>query len=388
MMRRAGETGLPASSALTPPHEAYRTNRFMVALLAVAVATALKLVVQPLARGDEASLGFFAAVMFAAWYGGLAPGLVATAASAIVSDYLFLRPLYTFPLHAASDWTRLIQFLAEGSLISAMGGSLRRAWARADADKQRAEAANRAKDRFLATVSHELRTPLNSILGWTQYLRLSGPVTDEERVEGLAVIESSARSQSKLIEDLLDVARITAGKIRLTMRPVDPARIVKTALQTVQPVAEVKGVMLKAELEDAGLVSGDADRLQQVVWNLLSNAIKFTPAGGSVQAHLTRAQAHARIIVSDTGAGIRREFLPHLFERFEQADPSGARHGGLGLGLAIVRHLVELHGGTVAAHSAGENRGASFIVEIPILANATAHSSANLKPSLQISPQH
>ena len=127
MMRRAGETGLPASSALTPPHEAYRTNRFMVALLAVAVATALKLVVQPLARGDEASLGFFAAVMFAAWYGGLAPGLVATAASAIVSDYLFLRPLYTFPLHAASDWTRLIQFLAEGSLISAMGGSLRRA---------------------------------------------------------------------------------------------------------------------------------------------------------------------------------------------------------------------------------------------------------------------
>jgi signal transduction histidine kinase len=338
-----------------------------VALLGVAAATLLKLLIQPLARQDEASLGFFAAVMFAAWYGGLVPGLVATFVSALVSDYLFLAPLHAFSFGDRADWMRLGQFLVEGSLISAMGGSLHRARVRATAQKERAEAANRAKDSFLATVSHELRTPLNSILGWTQLLRGNETAIDQEELaEGLSAIERNARAQSRLIEDLLDVARITAGKMRLAMRPLDARQIVEAAMQTVRPVAEAKGVRLLMELDEVGLVMGDQDRLQQVVWNLASNAIKFTPAGGSVRIGLTQHNGRVTVTVSDSGIGISREFLPHLFTRFEQAGTgSSHRHGGLGLGLAIVRHLVELHGGTVWAHSAGENRGACFTVELP-----------------------
>ena len=338
-----------------------------VALVGVGVATLLKLLLQPLTRQDEASLGFFAAVMFAAWYGGLVPGLLATIVSAFISDYLFLAPLHTFSLGAGADWVRLAQFLVEGALISAMGGSLHRARARATAQKERAEAANRAKDIFLATVSHELRTPLNSILGWTQLLREYDPKTDQAEVaEGLGVIERNARSQSALIEDLLDVARITAGKIRMSMRPVDARQFVDAAIQTVRPVAQAKGISLLTEIDDAGLVMGDSDRLQQVVWNLASNAIKFTPAGGSVSIRLSQQSGRVSVAVADSGIGIRGEFLPHLFTRFEQADTgSSQRHGGLGLGLAIVRHLVEFHGGSVCAHSDGEGRGACFTVELP-----------------------
>ncbi|MDB5291001.1 MAG: Chemotaxis protein methyltransferase CheR [Phycisphaerales bacterium] len=347
-----------------------RPFRYIVALLGVAVAVGLKLMLQPMARQDEASLGFFAVVMFAAWYGGLGPGLLATAVSAIVSDYLFLSPHHTFGFHSRSDCLRLIQFLAEGTLISAMGGSLHRAEARACAEKERAEAANRAKDDFLATVSHELRTPLTAILSWVYVLRTVGtdPSAEDDRAEGLEAIELSAKAQSKLIEDLLDVSRITAGRLRLAMGPVNARQFVETAVDTVRPMAEAKGVELRSEIEDVGNVSGDSDRLQQVVWNLATNSIKFTPAGGSVAIRLMRSNGRAKLIVTDTGIGIKRECLPRLFERFEQVDQAGARRqGGLGLGLAIVRHLVELHGGTVQAQSEGEGRGASFAVEIPLL---------------------
>lgn len=367
-------------SAAPPLRRDRGPRRYVVALLGLAVATALKLLIRPLAREDEASLGFFAVVMFAAWYGGLGPGLIVTVIAAFVSDYLFLSPRHTFSLRAWPDWLRLIQFMAEGALISALGGSLHRAQARANAEKERAEAANRAKDYFLATVSHELRTPLTAILGWVSVLRAvgTGASGDEDRVEGLAAIERSAKAQSKLIEDLLDVSRITAGRMRLTMRPVNARQFVESAVETVRPMAGAKGVKLCVEIEDGGVVSGDADRLQQVVWNLAANAIKFTPAGGSVAVRLTRNHTRARLTVTDTGAGIKREFLPLLFERFEQADPSGPRrHGGLGLGLAIVRHLVELHGGTVRAHSEGEGRGASFTVEIPLLPTTTASPAHN-----------
>jgi PAS domain S-box-containing protein len=233
-----------------------------------------------------------------------------------------------------------------------------------------AEAASRAKDEFLATISHELRTPLSPILAWARMLRQRalGPAKVEH---ALMVIERCALSQAQIIEDLLDVSRIIEGKLRLQLQTVDLRGVIRDALDAVRPSAELKGVVLVEEIGDAGAVSGDPERLQQVVWNLLSNAVKFTPAGGRVRVALAGADWQVEIVVSDTGEGIAPGFLPYAFERFRQADSSPTRvHGGLGLGLAIVRHIVELHGGTVAAASPGPGRGTTFTVRLPRLAGA------------------
>jgi PAS domain S-box-containing protein len=236
-------------------------------------------------------------------------------------------------------------------------------------EHQRAEQANRAKDEFLATLSHELRTPLTAILGWTRMLR-SGHLSPEKQARALETVERNAQVQTQLIEDLLDVSRIIAGKVRLEMRPVCPRAVVEAALDSVRPTAEAKGVLLHAALDPAaGSIRGDPDRLQQVVWNLLSNAIKFTPKGGRVEARLRRTEASIVIEVEDNGQGIPLDFLPHVFERFRQFEGGAMRkHGGLGLGLAIVRHITELHGGTIEAHSEGEWRGARFTVTLPLAA--------------------
>jgi signal transduction histidine kinase/ActR/RegA family two-component response regulator len=231
-----------------------------------------------------------------------------------------------------------------------------------------AEDASRLKDEFLATVSHELRTPLTAVLGWSHLLR-AGRLDHASATHALEIIERNARSQQQLIEDLLDVSRIITGKLRLDVRPVDPASFIEAAIEAVRPASQAKDIRLQKVL-DTGLssVSGDPARLQQVVWNLLSNAIKFTPQGGSVTVHLGRVDSHIEISVSDTGDGIRAEFLPYVFDRFRQADGTTTRqHGGLGLGLAIVRQLVEMHGGTVEARSAGEARGATFVVKLPLM---------------------
>jgi PAS domain S-box-containing protein len=231
-----------------------------------------------------------------------------------------------------------------------------------------AQESNRLKDEFLATVSHELRTPLTAMLGWAHLLR--GRQLDEKNAaHALETIERNARSQAQLIDDLLDVSRIITGKLRLDVRPVDPSSFIESAIEAVRPAAEAKDIRIQ-KVMDTGLVSvaGDPARLQQVVWNLLSNAIKFTPKGGRVQVRLERVNSHIEIAVSDTGAGIEPEFLPHVFERFRQADQTTTRqHGGLGWGLAIVRHLVELHGGAVQAQSPGEGQGATFIVMLPVV---------------------
>jgi PAS domain S-box-containing protein len=234
------------------------------------------------------------------------------------------------------------------------------------AARQAAEQASRAKDEFLATVSHELRTPLNAILGWLELLR-RGSISEEFVGRALETIERNARSQAQLIEDLLDVSRIITGKLRLNVQQVELALIIKEAVDVVRPAADAKEIDLQVILDtDAGPVSGDPDRLQQVVWNLLANAIKFTKKGGRVQVRLERVNSYAEIVVSDTGQGISAEFLPYIFDRFSQADSSySRRYGGLGLGLAIVRQLVELHGGTVRALSSGEGHGATFIVRFP-----------------------
>jgi PAS domain S-box-containing protein len=234
-------------------------------------------------------------------------------------------------------------------------------------ERARVEEANRIKDEFLATVSHELRTPLNAILGWTVMLR-SGPMSDEKRGRALETIERNARAQTQLIEDLLDISRIISGKLRLNVSPVQPGTLVESALETVRPAADAKGVRIEPFIDGhIGLILGDPERLQQVVWNLLSNAVKFTPKGGRVSARVVKEGTDVELSVTDTGRGIPQEFLPYVFERFRQADSSIARmHGGLGLGLAITRHLVELHGGSIEAFSPGEGLGATFTVRLPL----------------------
>ncbi|HEY6190617.1 MAG TPA: PAS domain S-box protein [Pyrinomonadaceae bacterium] len=242
-----------------------------------------------------------------------------------------------------------------------------------DVDEQRRTAeelreANRLKDEFLSTVSHELRTPLTAILGWAHLLR-TGQLDEQHSTNALETIERNARAQSQLIDDLLDVSRITSGNLRLDVRQIEPASFIESAIEALRPAAEAKGVRI-LKVMDTGVVTvaGDPARLQQIVWNLLSNAIKFTPRGGRVQVRLERINSHIEIVVSDTGIGIKPEFLPHVFERFRQADQKTTRqHGGLGLGLAIVRHLVELHGGTVEAESPGEGQGSTFIIKLPVV---------------------
>ncbi len=233
--------------------------------------------------------------------------------------------------------------------------------------RSEAERNGRLKDEFLANLSHELRTPLNAILGWAQMLRGEG-LSAEEIADGLTVIERNARVQTQLIEDLLDVSRIISGKVRLDVQRLELASVIEAAINSVKPTAETKGVRLQAVLDPLdGPVMGDPARIQQIVWNLLSNAIKFTPRNGRVQVFLARVNSHVEITVSDTGLGIRADFLPHVFERFRQEDGSiTRRHGGLGLGLAIVKNLAEMHGGTVRAQSPGEGQGATFIVHLPL----------------------
>jgi PAS domain S-box-containing protein len=235
--------------------------------------------------------------------------------------------------------------------------------------REQAEAASRSKDEFLAMVSHELRAPLNAMLGWAQILR-STKVDESTMTHAVEIIERSARTQSRLIEDLLDNARIVSGKLRLDIKPVDLTSVIENAVELLRPAAEGKGIDVQLTLNAAReVITGDADRLQQIVSNLLSNAIKFTPQGGRVVVSLERADPHVRITVADTGKGISPAYLPFVFDRFHQAEGGGARrHTGLGLGLALVRHLVELHGGAVYAQSLGEGAGATFTVNLPLRA--------------------
>jgi signal transduction histidine kinase/CheY-like chemotaxis protein len=230
-----------------------------------------------------------------------------------------------------------------------------------------AETANRMKDEFLATVSHEIRTPLNAIIGWSHLLR-TGRLDEATAARAVETIDRNAKSQAQLIEDILDVSRMITGKLRLNNEPVDIASVINAAIDSVQLAVDSKYLKLEVTLDpSARHTLGDASRLQQVVWNLLANAIKFTPSGGRIEVRVERAGRNLQIRVSDTGQGIDADFLPFIFDRFRQADGTTTReHGGLGLGLAIVRHLVELHGGTIKADSAGKGKGATFIINLPL----------------------
>jgi PAS domain S-box-containing protein len=254
---------------------------------------------------------------------------------------------------------------------------------REKAARTEAETANRIKDEFLATLSHELRTPLNAMLGWTQLLRRR-KFDEATTAKALETIDRNSRSLAQLIEDVLDVSRIIRGKLRLNMRQVELVPVVEAAIDTVRPAADAKHICIESEFDPAvGVVIGDANRLQQIVWNLLSNAVKFTPKEGIVQVKIQRIKSRVQIQVSDTGAGIAPEFLPYVFERFCQADSSTTRsHGGLGLGLAIVRHLAEMHGGTVFATSPGLEKGATFIVNLPMKAVINEDDTPKSQPFL------
>src|SRR5215813_14182881 len=237
----------------------------------------------------------------------------------------------------------------------------------ADEQSRQAEAANRVKDEFLATLSHELRTPLNSVLGWARLLA-SGKLDADQTTRAVQAIERAGWAQSRLIEDLLDVSRIVSGQLQLNTRPTDVLPLVQNAVEALRPAAEAKRITVITALDPTpDPIAADADRLQQVIWNLTSNAIKFTPSGGRVDVRLWTAAGELCLTVSDTGIGFTPDVALHLFERFRQGDSSSTRqHGGLGLGLGIVRHVVELHGGTVSAASGGDNQGSTFEIRVPI----------------------
>jgi signal transduction histidine kinase/ActR/RegA family two-component response regulator len=254
--------------------------------------------------------------------------------------------------------------------------------------RQESEIASRAKDEFLGLLSHELRTPLNAILGWTRMLS-TGRLEPEAVTRGIETIDRNAKLQARLIEDMLDVSRIISGKLRLDAQPVDLTTVVNAAVDTLRPAADAKDIRIQVVLDfGAGVVLGDPVRLQQVIWNLLANAIKFTPKHGRVQVQLERVNSHLEVTVSDTGPGVAEEFLPFVFDRFRQADSTISRHhGGLGLGLAIVRHLVELHGGTVKAGNRGDEPGAVFSVLLPLMvvrkpAGSPAEETARVHPGM------
>lgn len=272
------------------------------------------------------------------------------------------------PIFDAQDFTGAVYILADITARKQAEAERAQLLEREQAARSQAEAVNRLKDEFLATLSHELRSPLNAIIGWTQLLssRKFDAATTTRAIE---TIGRNARAQAQLVEDLLDVSRIIQGKVRLNVQPLDMKPLIEAAIETMRPAAEAKEIHLQSVLDPrAGSIAGDSDRLQQIVWNLVSNAIKFTPKSGRVQVRLEQVNSQVEVAISDSGQGIEPQFVPYVFDRFRQADSSTTRsYSGLGLGLAIVRHLVELHGGTVHAHSPGIGQGATFTVKLPLI---------------------
>ena len=257
-----------------------------------------------------------------------------------------------------------------------------------EAARSATEAANRAKDEFLMTLSHELRNPLNAVSGWAKLLEV-GKLGDEQSRHAIEVILRNVNAQVRLVDDLLDMSSVVSGKMRLAIQPVNVADVIGEALDAVRPGAEAKGIQVQSVLDSPGAqVSGDPGRLQQAVWNLLYNAVKFTPKAGRIQVKLQQVKSHVEIIVSDTGPGIRPDLLPYIFDRLRQGDSSRSRaHGGLGIGLALVRHIAELHGGSVFAESPGEGQGATFVVKLPLMVTGVRdHAVAQAKSGPPDSP--
>jgi signal transduction histidine kinase/ActR/RegA family two-component response regulator len=367
-----------------------------LALAAVILATFVRLWLNPWLQGYQPFFSYYATTLLVSWYAGWGCALFATIAGAILAEYFFMPPQFSFMVNDWRDLLELIIYLCISllsmTLIQLSQGRAKLAQARQSAleeeirrskaaeaalrsantallrTKTELETANRAKDDFLAICGHELRTPLTPILGWSTILR-SGKL-DAKRIErGLEVIERNARQQQRIVDDLLDLSRIPAGKIRLEREYLEPSTFVEAAIETVRDLARAKDIKITTVLSDIGdkVVLGDPIRLQQVVCNLLTNAIKFTPINGRIEIRLQQVNGSAELSVMDTGDGIAADFLPRLFQPFSQAETgSDRKYGGLGLGLAIVRRLVEMHGGAVRAESAGKGKGSTFTITLPL----------------------
>jgi signal transduction histidine kinase len=320
----------------------------------------------------EALFMFVPAVMLSAWFGGIAGGVTATLAAIVSVDLLLFGSFERFWAQTPQDLIVLLLFGAVCASITVLTAGRRRAEAEREVALQVAQQArhdaeinSRLKDQFLATLSHELRTPLNAVLGWTRMLA-QGQVESHKVPAALASIERNAHAQKQLVDDLLDVSAIVSGRLRLQPREIDLADVVQGAVDSVRLSLDARHHRLDLQVEPVRII-GDADRLRQVMWNLLSNAVKFTPDGGDIVVHVEQSGQTARVTVRDNGRGIAAEFLPHVFEPFRQADASITRtSGGIGLGLALVRHLVEAHGGTVSVWSAGSRQGTTFEVILPM----------------------
>ena len=354
-----------------------------IAAATVATSLVLRLPLQSILGTEYAYVLFYPAVFAAAWLADLRGGLAAGVLSAVSARHFFIRPADSFFIARVEDRIAEVIFLASCVVVACMSEQRRRAMtvlaardaerdellANAEHARQAAEEANRLKDEFLMTLSHELRTPLNAIWGWARILR-EGHLDEARRDRATEVIERNAHVQFQLIEDLLDVSRIVTGKLRLTVQRLDPVAVVTAAVESIRPAADAKGLHLELDVDPAtGAMTGDPERLQQVVWNLGSNAVKFTPAGGRVRVGVGRLDGHVRITVSDTGKGIEPAMLSVIFERFRQAESGTTRSfTGLGLGLAIARSLVEAHGGIIEAFSDGLGKGATFYVTLPTVA--------------------
>jgi signal transduction histidine kinase/ActR/RegA family two-component response regulator len=348
------------------------------ALLAVLAAAVVRQYFH--ARWDETIpyTPFYPAIVVATMYGRLTGGLVATIAGALAASF-WIYPIGQWRIDELNDLIGLALFIAVSGIVVALCEGMLRARQRAEIaaeERQRAldgeqearrqaEEANRLKDRFLASVSHELRTPLQAILGWADLLA-RGDLDEADRTQGLQVIQRNTRTQSRLVEDLLDMSRITAGKMRISSRLINPQHSIEAAIQTVAIAAQAKEVTIERSYSDrASVVHADPDRLQQIVWNLLSNSIKFSPPGSCIHVSLERIENDVQIAIRDEGRGIQPGDLDAIFDPFHQIGTDGRRYRGLGLGLSIVRHLVELHGGSVRAHSEGLGRGATMTVTLP-----------------------
>jgi signal transduction histidine kinase len=346
---------------------------FRYAAAAAVMLVALGVCIVSEARLHHAtSAPLFAAVILIAWLFGLGPAMLAAALGGTALRYLDDSAVGRHLDGRDLQW--LLLFLVTVLAMAWLTSRVRRLedarsqlLARERAARAEAEAASRAKDRFLAFVSHELKTPLSAILGWLHLLR-TDRLRPDQIPHALETIERNTRLQATLIADLLDVARAAGGKMDITMREVDVSEVVRDVIDSHQPQADAGGVTLASQSDGATTILGDAERLQQVISNLVLNAMKFTPAGGHVEVAATREAGVARIVVHDTGEGIDSAVLPHIFEAFRQGEPGLRRPEGLGLGLAISKYIVEMHGGTIRAESAGPGCGATFIVELPLAA--------------------
>jgi signal transduction histidine kinase len=351
-----------------------RPHWTLVVLVAVALSVLAMLValVVRLSVHQTPYFLFLPAVMIASWYGGRIGGLVATMTCVLLLDYYVLEPQYSLMARTVQDAAVLALFGLVSTSVALLTASRREAVVEREAAlreaqeaRQHAETSSRLKDQFLATLSHELRTPLNAVLGWTSVL-ISGRLEPDKVPAALATIQRNAQAQKQLVDDLLDTSAIVSGRLRLEPAPIDLAEVAQSAVDAVRLSFEARNQRLVSRLESVWTV-GDATRLRQVIWNLLSNAVKFTPEGGSIELLLTAQDGEARIVVRDNGRGIAADFLPHVFDPFRQADSSITRvSGGLGLGLALVRHLAEAHGGRVWVESEGPGRGAVFTTCLPI----------------------